>query len=191
MNEENVDTRWVDEFYLFVAYKRDEYGSTPIFSKLFDSHTALKFFSAEHSAKNEDKIQGYHSTYYTIKDASIIGEILQKEKEEIDENTSDGYHTFKELYNYRKLYNACLFNEWVKQNKYNVHKSKRHSDGELCFGGGWFVVYAETPYGQISNHYEIKDWNLFKCEERKWAVEWDKHTPEDVARTLVLLAKNI
>jgi hypothetical protein len=27
------------------------------------------------------------------------------------DNVSDGYHTFKELYDFRKIYNACLFNE--------------------------------------------------------------------------------
>ena len=51
-------------------------------------------------------------------------------RERVDENTSDGYHTFKELYEFRKVYNAVLFNEWAKQGKYNVHKSL--SD---CFGG--------------------------------------------------------
>ena len=55
---------------------------------------------------------------------------------------SDGYHTFNELYDYRMLYNAALFNEWVKQGLYDVHKAKRHSDGEECFGGGWFIVQA-------------------------------------------------
>ena len=27
-------------------------------------------------------------------------------------NTSDGYHTFNELYEFRKVFNAALFNEW-------------------------------------------------------------------------------
>jgi hypothetical protein len=30
----------------------------------------------------------------------------------ITENTSDGYHTFKELYEFRKAYNVALFNQW-------------------------------------------------------------------------------
>ena len=38
------------------------------------------------------------------------------------EDISDGYHTFKELYEFRMVYNAALFNEWHKQNKYYVHK---------------------------------------------------------------------
>lgn len=106
---------------------------------------------------------------------------------------SDGYHTFNELYEYRLLYNAAFFNslatydtfldEW-SQVTYDVHKSKKHSDGEDCFGGGWFIVMAELPTGQISNHYEMKDWDLFKIPEKEKANEWDGHTPQDVARRL-------
>ena len=56
---------------------------------------------------------------------------------------SDGYHTFDELYEFRKMYNAALFNEWalnwnlynqgilgcnipITGGKYNVHKSWIH-----------------------------------------------------------------
>lgn len=102
----------------------------------------------------------------------------------VDENTSDGYHTFAELYNFRKVYNAALFNEWARQGKYAVHKSKRHATGELCFGGGWFIVVATLPGGDISNHYEMADWNLFQCEERETAKEWDGHTSSDVVERL-------
>jgi hypothetical protein len=117
---------------------------------------------------------------------------------------SDGFHSFQELYAFRKLYNALLFNEWAKQVetkktwikdvngylkqqivsqnvKYDVHKSTRHHDGELCFGGGWFIVVAVLPSGQISNHYEMKDWDLFKVPEvEKAKHEYDGHTSQDV-----------
>lgn len=106
--------------------------------------------------------------------------------EAISENTSDGYHTFKELYEYRLLYNALLFNEWARlpHDPYRVHKSHRHSDGELAFGGGWFIVMAELPSGQISNHYEDKDWDLFHIPVVTRADEYDGHTPHDVAKRL-------
>jgi hypothetical protein len=100
---------------------------------------------------------------------------------------SDGYHTFNELYEFRMLYNAALFNEWRGREGvlgFEVHKSKRHSGGELCFGGGWFVVTALLPTGQITNHYEMKDWDLFKIPERAKAAVWDGHTPQDVAKRL-------
>lgn len=105
-----------------------------------------------------------------------------------DYDVSDGYHTFDELYEFRKAYNAVLFNEWWKQRIYQVHKSKRHSDGEECFGGGWFVVSAETPVGQITNHYELKDWDLFKCPALKTAAEWDGHTAKEALERLLELA---
>lgn len=118
---------------------------------------------------------------------------------------SDGYHTFDELYEFRKLYNAALFNSWgdpntlyyyldsksfdgvssVKGPKYDVHKSWKHHDGELCFGGGWFIVVAMLPGGQISNHYKAEDWDLFKIPEAEKAkYEYDGHTSADVIQRL-------
>lgn len=100
-------------------------------------------------------------------------------------NYSDGYHTFNELYEFRKVFNAALFNEWGKEKKYEVHKSWKHQDGELCFGGGWFIVVAKLPSGQISNHYEAKDWELFKIPATETAVfPFDGHTPQDVLERL-------
>lgn len=105
---------------------------------------------------------------------------------------SDGYHTFNELYEYRLLYNASFFNSLAEYNrdietwitKYDVHKSKKHSDGKECFDGGWFIVMAELPTGQISNHYEMKDWDLFQIPEKEKANKWDGHTPQDVAKRM-------
>lgn len=108
---------------------------------------------------------------------------------------SDGYHTFDELYEFRKMYNAVLFNEWatdrlvgsniVSESKYNVHKSWKHHDGELCFGGGWFIVSAQLPTGLISNHYKAKDWDLFKVPEVEKALfPYDGHTGKDVLQRL-------
>ena len=99
---------------------------------------------------------------------------------------SDGYHTFDELYQYRMLYNAGFFNMLaaLPGNPYNVHKSVRHNNGDLCFGGGWFIVMATLPTGQISNHYELCNWNLFHVCERMVADKWDGHTSENVANRL-------
>ena len=107
---------------------------------------------------------------------------LKKQKEPEDKGEiSDGYHTFNELYRYRMLYNAAFFNLLPKQ---LVHKSKRHHDGEECFGGGWFIVMANLPTGQISNHYELKDWDLFQMPEKEVADEWNGHTPQEAADRL-------
>ena len=127
---------------------------------------------------------------------------------------SDDYHTFNELYEFRKAYNVALFNEWASklglvehrimkdnlkygathsitfegQVKYNVHKSWKHYDGELCFGGEWFIVCAKLPSGLISNHYKAADWDLFKIPEvEKSLFEFDGHTGKDVIERLLNL----
>ena len=121
--------------------------------------------------------EGLHDAYKAVKNAI---DFLQQEQTDMGE-VSDGYHTFNELYYYRMLYNAAFFNllpkEWV-------HKSKRHHTGEECFGGGWFIVMANLPTGQISNHYELKDWDLFQVPEKEFADEWDGHTPQEAAERL-------
>lgn len=101
---------------------------------------------------------------------------------------TDGYHTFQELYDFRLMYNAALFNEWASlvsisdsSIKYDVHKSLRHNDGELCFGGGWFIVSAKLPTGLISNHYKMEHWDLFNVPEvDKAKYKFDGHTGKDV-----------
>lgn len=99
---------------------------------------------------------------------------------------TDGYHSFNELYEYRLLYNAALFNEFARQGLYKVHKSKLHSDGEIPFGNpNWFIVMAELPTGQISNHYEMKYWNLFKIPEQERSNPYDGHSPVDVAERMM------
>lgn len=140
--------------------------------------------------------------------AKKVIEMLNEEQANIG-SFSDGYHTFDELYEFRKMYNAALFNEWAKQVvnmekewvktesgklttkvtkvevKYDVHKSTRHFDGELCFGGDWFIVVAILPTGQISNHYKMEDWDLFKVPVSETAkYEFDGHTPQDVLERL-------
>ena len=105
------------------------------------------------------------------------------------EEVGDGYHTFRELYSFRLAFNAVLFNEWAAQGKYDVHKSRRHSDGEKCFGGGWFIVMAQLPSGQISNHYEDKYWDMFQIPEKVMANPFDGHSSADVLSRLNELAE--
>ena len=148
----------------------------------------INHFNGNRSIVKCRKCGKYKSDWKYIGSKYINNLITRINDSEI-ENISDKYHTFKELYDFRLVYNANLFNEWSNQEKYSVHKSKKHSDGELCFGGGWFIVMAQTPYGQISNHYENEYWDMFNCEERELADEWDGHTAKDVLKTLMELSK--
>ena len=99
-----------------------------------------------------------------------------EKKDIINGETSDGFHTFDELYKFRMIFNALLVNEWASKWLYDIHKSWNHFDWEKCFGGWWFIVTMELPTGQVSFHYEDKYFDLFKCEYRKIPNKWDWHT---------------
>ena len=67
-----------------------------------------------------------------------------------------------------------------------MHKSWKHNDGELCFGGDWFIVGIDTPEGSYTYHYQMEYWKMFNCEELAYGKEWDGHTEADVERLLSL-----
>ena len=135
-----------------------------------------RLYGIARNASYNGEVEGEMTAY-----DKILSFITSLQQEQDMGEVSDGYHTFNELYYYRMLYNAAFSNllpkEWV-------HKSKRHHTGEECFGGGWFIVMANLPTGQISNHYEMKDWDLFKVPEKEIADEWDGHTPQEAAKRL-------
>jgi len=101
---------------------------------------------------------------------------------------SDGYHTFDELYDHRiALYIALCkhMHELLgmeNPEKFKVWRSVKHSDGELAFGGTWFVLGIGTGKGkQITYHLPIEKWEetLF-AETLDKAPEWDGHSSADV-----------
>lgn len=96
---------------------------------------------------------------------------------------SDGFHTYDSLYFQRMVLFAAL----VKTYKRISWKSYRHEDGELCFGGDWFIVGIDTPDGTYTYHYENKYWDYFHCVEFYKAPHWDGHTDKDVERLLSLV----
>jgi hypothetical protein len=88
------------------------------------------------------------------------------------QNVSDGYHTFGELYSHRiklflSLMNLAHLRAW------DCGWSKRHDDGELCFGGGWCIGWIIAPSGlQIRYHFE--DWrNAQKHLECEIGLPWN------------------
>ena len=86
--------------------------------------------------------------------------------------TSDGYHTFNELYHHR----AVLFSVIVKAFPELAWKARQHHDGTMY--SGMFIVGIDTPEGQASYHYDIDPyWDMFECRELERAPEWDGHTP--------------
>ena len=113
--------------------------------------------------------------------ANATIEVLTKALQ--DGELSDGYHTHNELYEHRMCLTAHAVLGWIAAG-YQVVKSWQHSDGELCFGGGWFIVVAKLPTGWISYHYQEQHWDLFDVDDVEKAPEWDGHQPEDVIQRL-------
>lgn len=93
--------------------------------------------------------------------------------------TSDGYHTFNELYHHR----AVLFSVIVKAFADHAWKSRKHHDGSMY--DGMFIVGIETPDGQATYHYDVEPyWDMFECKELEYAPEWDGHTPDEAIRRI-------
>ena len=94
-------------------------------------------------------------------------------------DTSDGYHTFNELYRHRAILFSVICNERPEVS----WKSKRHHDGTMY--DGMFIVGIDTPEGQATYHYDIDPyWNLFRVKELELAPEWDGHTPGEAIRRI-------
>lgn len=97
-------------------------------------------------------------------------------------DTSDGYHTFNELYHHR----AVLFSVIVRDHADLAWKSKAHHDGTMY--DGMFIVGIETPQGQATYHYDIDPyWDMFECKELDRAPEWDGHTPDGAIARIATL----
>lgn len=96
-----------------------------------------------------------------------------RESAKISGETSDGYHTFNELYHHR----AVLFSVICNDRPTMAWKSKKHHDGTMY--DGMFIVGINTENGQATYHYDIDPyWEIFYVRELDKAPEWDGHTAE-------------
>ena len=122
--------------------------------------------------------------YYTKSSAMRMANLADLiEPEPITGETSDGYHTFNELYDHR----ARLFSVIVAAFPERAWKSKMHHDGTMY--DGMFIVGIKTPDGQATYHYDIDPyWSMFRCKEIDRAPEWDGHTPEQAIERISHLA---
>ena len=98
-----------------------------------------------------------------------------------DEELSDGYHTFAELYEHRH----ALFLAFMRAMPQHCWFSLRHADGEKCFGGDdWFIAGAELPGGSsVTYHLPADLYPLAKAtgaSRLDLGRPWDGHTASDV-----------
>jgi len=98
----------------------------------------------------------------------------------INENTSDGYHTFKELYEHR----IWLWIALCRHNREWAWKSKKHSDGSIM--KGWFILGIGSDAGtQMTYHLPLMYWDRLKdIDTVKRAYKYDGHTSNDVLNRL-------
>jgi hypothetical protein len=119
------------------------------------------------------------------------GDMRNAYPNEMKKCNCDGYHTFDELYDHRiTLYIALcrtIENGTMADHGY-VWRSKRHSDGELCFGTGTqYVLGIGKKNGeQITYHIPIERWSetdFAKTFDIAPCV-FDGHTSDDVLERL-------
>ena len=97
----------------------------------------------------------------------------------INGSTSDGYHTFDELYEHRHT----LF--LLVCTKYAGWKSKLHDDGTMF--DGWFIAGVDTREGAATYHLPMSWWNSYRVRELQKAPPWDGHTPAETLNRLLSL----
>jgi hypothetical protein len=107
---------------------------------------------------------------------------MSNEQTAIDGNTSDGYHTFNELYDHRIALFIALCSEVDARTPTGyVWRSKLHSDGTMF--DGWFVMgIGAEPGEQITYHLPLTRWpdTDWLGTEFERAPEFDGHTSADV-----------
>ena len=101
----------------------------------------------------------------------------------IDGSTSDGFHTFDELYYHR----AVLFSIVVSAYPQLCWKSRKHSDGTMF--DNMFIVGINTPGGPATYHYNNDLWDIFKCKVIHKAPNWDGHTSQQAIQRIASLQK--
>ena len=127
-------------------------------------------------------IKGVNGELYPCKD-DIFQKTYREQSEtesSVSGDTSDGYHTFDELYHHRAVLFAALQMAYPKLS----WKSKQHSDGTMF--DNMFIAGIDTPEGTYAYHLEMNEWDIFACKEIETAPEWDGHLPKDVDRLLSL-----
>lgn len=91
---------------------------------------------------------------------------------------SDGYHTFKELYDHR----CALFCSLMVA--YPGLSWKAKMPEEVAESANWFLAGMHLPSGDISYHLPMKMWSFLQVKKLERSPPWDGYTSKDVVRRL-------
>lgn len=130
-------------------------------------------FAAQQGGGGHKKAAGWQVCHFSV---STIGDDVNNAGLVITGDTSDGYHSFNELYDHRMV----LFSIICNQNKDNAWKSLLHHDGTMF--DDYFIVGVKTPEGQYTYHYHVDHWDKFQVKELERGPEWDGHVASDITR---------
>jgi hypothetical protein len=121
----------------------------------------------------------------TIND--MMGELESGEQNQV----SDGYHTFGELYDHRRALTAVLAGMAARAG--DSWRSKvHHPDDSPMFEGGYFIVGIVLPTGVITYHYKLSHWDDFcSVPELEHAPKWDGAPPSATVDRLLELARSL
>jgi hypothetical protein len=100
----------------------------------------------------------------------------------VTEHTSDGHHTFAELYRHR----TALLAAFARDHLYQGWRTKEHHPDDSPMFAGYFLVQLDLPTGPVSYHVRLEHWDDFAAlRTLPHAPRWEGHTPNDVVRSLV------
>jgi hypothetical protein len=119
--------------------------------------------------------------------AALINEIIQacQGRGELQADAiSDGFHTFKELYDHRiALFIALCGTLWSMGYQNLLWKSRMNNDGTTW--PGWFIAGIHKDSGkQITYHLPESKWDALHVQELAKAPAFDGHTSNDVLKRL-------
>lgn len=158
----------------------DEWKIARIAPRCWDKYREISYEEAKKRG-----LLGKTQEEITADEQMEINEMINEETIEntIDENTSDGYHTFKELYEHR----IALFIALMKANPKISYRANNNDDGNWY--EWWFVAGIHTSNWDISYHLP---------NDKRTALDWygisttinapkrDWHTPADVVDRLLM-----
>ena len=132
-------------------------------------------------SENEDELYVSVSVSQKLeRKLNAANERIKQLDKPITGETSDGYHTFNELYEHRHalfLALASLTDSWMSK--------KHHDESEM---DGWFIAGLELQTGTITYHLPMRLWDACVktgAEVRPKAPKWDGHTSKDVVERLM------
>lgn len=146
-----------------------------------------KKYVEQASLEYEEAAGGYYgfiAGYQAAKDQ------LADTNKVINGNTSDGYHTFNELYEHRHYLFIALM--YALQTQSRTWISSKHAD-KSSFDGS-FIAGINLPTGPITYHLPNRLWIACVGAEAKvldQAPPWDGHTSTDVLNRLARYSAGI